>query len=464
MVASQERAFQNAIAFLNSRMRTARPQHPGSTQLPVTSLPSTNPTFRGTPPIQGMREWLRKLGHTNDQIDSLNVIHIAGTKGKGTTCTFIENFLREHGKRTGFPRKTGLYTGPHLVDIRERIRINFAPVSKDTFSQNLAEVREALGLEEQGPGPRYLQILALTSYHTFIKEKVDVAIYETHHGGEYDATNCVENPVITGITSIGMDHIASLGPSITDIAWHKAGIIKPGAAAFTAEQKESVAQEIKARANEKNVDLEVVASDPTLPGDFPSECQRLNASLALRISNKFLNKKHPDSASILSESDIARVIENFTWPGRFQLIERDAVSWYIDGAHNELSMPQVAGWFNNNVKPVSPNARRVLIFAQKEGQRDGLEVVKALAESLVSPVEHVIFTPHSASAADIARIDTYCQCWAELRPEAKITRMVDPKEALRLGSKLASEADSADVLVTGSLYLVGEAIQYLGEA
>lgn len=305
-----------------------------------------------------------------------------------------------------------------MVDIRERIRINFAPISKDTFAQNLAEVREALALEEQGPGPRYLQILALTSYHTFIKEKVDVAIYETHHGGEYDATNCVENPLITGITSIGMDHIDSLGPSIRDIAWHKAGILKPGAAAFTVEQEESVAHEIKARANEKNVDLEVVASDPTLPGDFPSDCQRLNASLALRISNKFLNKKHPDSSSILSASDIATVIQNFKWPGRFQLIQRDTVSWYIDGAHNELSMPQVANWFNNNVEPVyvnrsitslfrlsltylfysSPNARRVLIFAQKEGQRDGLEVVKALAKSLVSPIEHVIFTPHSASA------------------------------------------------------------------
>lgn len=213
-------------------------------------------------------------------------------------------------------------------------------------------MREALGLEEQGPGPRYLQILALLSYHTFIKEKVDVAIYETHHGGEYDATNTIENPIVTGITSIGMDHISSLGPTIKDIAWHKAGILKPGAAAFTVEQDEAVTEEILARAKSKGVDVQVVASDPTLPGDFPSECQRLNATLALAISNKFLSKKHPDSSGTISESNIATVIENFKWPGRFQLIQRDAVSWYIDGAHNELSMPQVASWFNKNVKQV----------------------------------------------------------------------------------------------------------------
>jgi folylpolyglutamate synthase len=155
-----------------------------------------------------------------------------------------------------------------LIETNERIRINFNPLPRDVFAQNVFEVRDGLSLQQpDGPGPRYLQLLALISYHTFLKEQVDVAIYETHHGGQYDATNVVQHPIVTAVTSIGMDHIRELGPSIENIAWHKAGIFKAGTPGFSLPQKPEVAQVLKDRAAEKDVELTFVGVDRNLPGD-----------------------------------------------------------------------------------------------------------------------------------------------------------------------------------------------------
>jgi len=174
-----------------------------------------------------------------ENLNSLNIIHIAGTKGKGSTCMFVGSFLIAHGNATGYPRKTGLYTSPHIRTVRERILINNKPIPEELFARRFFEIWDRLATQssESLDVPRYLQLLALMSFHVFIQEEVDVAICETHLGVEYDATNIVRNPVVTGITTIGMDHVKLLGPSIEDIAWHKAGIFKPGSLAFSTFQE-----------------------------------------------------------------------------------------------------------------------------------------------------------------------------------------------------------------------------------
>lgn len=253
-----------------------------------------------------------------------------------------------YGERHGFPRKTGLYTSPHLIETTERIRINFKPLPKDIFAQNVFEVRDGLSFRQpDDPGPRYLQLLALVSYHTFLKEQVDVAIYETHHGGQYDATNVVQHPVVTAITSIGMDHVRELGPSIENIAWHKAGIFKPGALAFSVPQEAGVAQVLRDRAAEKGVALKFVEPDPELPVDLRVETQLLNASLAREISIAFLELKRPVLSPCLTPQDIADGIRRFHWPGRFQIVPKGKYSWCLDGAHNELSIGEAATWFRH---------------------------------------------------------------------------------------------------------------------
>lgn len=155
---------------------------------------------------------------------------------------FTAFFFLIHVKTSGYPQKIELYTSPHIKSIREKICINGEPISKELFTRSFFEVWDKL------PNcttplldiPRYLQLLTFTSYHVFIMENVDVAIYETHLGGEFDATNVVRNPIITAVTSIAMDHVKLLGPTLKKIAWHKAGIFKLGSMAFLSFQLPAV--------------------------------------------------------------------------------------------------------------------------------------------------------------------------------------------------------------------------------
>ena len=282
----------------------------------------------------------------------MNIVHVAGTKGKGSTCAFTESFLRVHGKWSGFPRRTGLYTSPHLISPEERIRINFKPISKELFAKYFFEVYDGLwqrfSQEELKNAPRYLQLFALVSFHTFIREQVDAAIYETHHGGEYDATNVIQKPVVTTITTLGMDHVAQLGPSLENIAWHKAGIFKSGASAFSTVQEPAAARVLEDRAAEKRVSLKFIEADPVLPANvlqLKTEVQRVNCSLALATANAFLQQKAPEEQQILTPCDIVQGIEQFCWPGRFHLIIDENRQWFLDGAHNEMSIARAAYWF-----------------------------------------------------------------------------------------------------------------------
>ncbi|KAI9746053.1 MAG: hypothetical protein M1818_000734 [Claussenomyces sp. TS43310] len=303
-----------------------------------------------------MAEWLKLMGHSVDDLDSLNVIHVAGTKGKGSTCAFAASLLKVQGDQNGYPRKIGLYTSPHMKDIRERIRINGEPISKERFATRFFEIWDRLP-DHATPIldiPRYLQILALLSFHVFIEEKVDVAIYETHAGGEFDATNIVRRPIVTAITPIAMDHVRLLGPTIQKIAWHKGGILKSGSVAFSSLQEEAVSTVLRQRAAEKGVVLEFVDIDPALPNDMPPlkpKLQKTNCSLALAVVRAWLSIKGPKWQKSL-EGNIARGIEQYSWPGRFQQINDGNCRWFLDGAHNELSLPYAVEWFAETVREI----------------------------------------------------------------------------------------------------------------
>ena len=174
----------------------------------------------------------------NAVIDNLRVIHIAGSKGKGSTCAFAEALLRVRQERSGFPCKYGLYISPSLHKETERIRVNSTQISEQRFAENVFEVWERLRSKDQELNvlPKFLQLLLLVCIHIFIKEDVSVAIIETHQWGQYDTINIFNRPVATGITSLGIDHVAQLGPTISDIAWHKAGILRPETPAFSSSQ------------------------------------------------------------------------------------------------------------------------------------------------------------------------------------------------------------------------------------
>lgn len=196
--------------------------------------------------------------------------------------------------------------------------------------------------------PRYLQLFTLVSFHAFIKEGVEAAVFETHHGGEYDATNVIEHPVATVITTLGMDHIQQLGPTIKDIAWHKSGIFKRGAYAFSSPQEPSAADILRNRASEKGINIQFIGNDPELPVHVPQlkpDVQRTNCSVALAAARCLLRDRAPKNTPLLSDVDISQAISQFTWPGRFQIIVDGVLSWFLDGAHNEMSVIKAAEWF-----------------------------------------------------------------------------------------------------------------------
>ena len=161
-------------------------------------------------------------------LDRLSVIHVAGSKGKGSVCTLTDAILREHNI------KTGLFTSPHLVSVTERIKLRGSSISKQLFNDYFWEVYDALqGKKDNDLDlPSYFKFLQIMAFYIFVKENVEVAIVEVGIGGEYDSTNIIKNTEIVGITSLQLEHTQLLGETLDEIAWQKAGIIKENSHVF----------------------------------------------------------------------------------------------------------------------------------------------------------------------------------------------------------------------------------------
>ena len=153
---------------------------------------------------------------------------------------------------------------------------------------------------------------------------------------------------------IGMDHVEQLGPSIENIAWHKSGIFKPHTPAFTVPQEPSVMQMMEQRAIEKNANLTIVDTDNLLLNDalvLRQSVQRTNASLAAALSRSLLRRRATGGSHNLTQQDIQSGLDNFFWLGRFQQINEGPHQWFLDGAHNESSIPHAAHWFADMTSP-----------------------------------------------------------------------------------------------------------------
>jgi folylpolyglutamate synthase len=174
----------------------------------------------------------------NINVSELSVVHVAGTKGKGSTCTMVESILRKEGYRTG------LYMSPHIVDVRERIRVLGKLLSKEEFTRYFWTVYTALH-ESGDPMPGYFRFLTCLAFYIFSKSDLDVIVLEVGLGGRLDATNIVPKPVVCGVSSLGLDHTNVLGNTIEEIAMEKAGIFKKGVPVVTVEQKPEAMEKLQ---------------------------------------------------------------------------------------------------------------------------------------------------------------------------------------------------------------------------
>lgn len=335
----------------------------------------------------------------------------------------------------------------------------------------------SLGSVSLAPGvktPGFLQMMAIVSFHTFITEGVDIVICEAHHGGQFDATNFIDHPVITALTKIGMDHVENLGGSIRNIAWHKSGIFKKGALALSVPQVPEADDEIKRRAREKGVELTpfVEVGDPK---GVPLE-QRENCTLATQIAYRFLKQ----SGHLLDGRDVEAGIKACYWPGRFEVVNHSNLTWYLDGAHNETSMEVVAKWYDRIAEAryvfdaiideksnkTTSSSPRVLIFAHfsPKRTRDWKKILETLGKCLQAPIHHVIFVNRIEFDDHFTTpegwLEDYAQFWRDNWAPDSI-RMADRvRDGIQQALDLAKEnGNGAQILVTGSLYLVEAALE-----
>lgn len=368
--------------------------------------------------VREMRAYLARVGHTPRDLDRLNIVHVAGTKGKGSTCAFVDSVLSRYrqkgGPAAGVPHKVGLFTSPHLIAVRERIRIDSSPISEELFAKYFFQVWDKLeangdvAADAAAPGskPIYSRYLTLMSYHVFLSEGVDAAVYETGIGGEYDATNVVERPVASGISTLGIDHVYVLGGTIDKIAWHKAGIMKTGSPAFTIEQVPEAAEVLKRRAVEKKVDLKVLDIDPRLAGVNirpDATFQKKNATLGIALAETVMKKLDPSFSSNPEAlpQEFIDGLEQVIWRGRCEVKDEDSVIWHVDGAHTVDSLKMAARWFVGECANRADGGPKVLVFNQ-QGRTEAVDFLDGLYNTVKNSekgFEHVIFCTNVTYAA-----------------------------------------------------------------
>lgn len=361
--------------------------------------------------IPEMVDWTRKAGYDVEDFAKrgLRCVHVAGTKGKGSVCAMTENILlqyrrqdRVRGKAKGLG-KIGLYTSPHLVTVRERIRIDGAPISESLFTHcffdlwNRFSHTEAISnpshLNPLSPDnkPGYFRFLTLLALHTFMEEGVETAIVECGIGGEYDSTNILppEAVTVSAITRLGIDHTGMLGNTIDRIAWHKAGIMKTDVPAYTVDQVPEAQAVLRSRAIQKGVELNILKRHPLLEsgqvklgleGDF----QKDNASLAIAVAASHLRSLEvtEDVPSIETSTSqdlppqFTKGLETVKWPGRCEVRKEGNIEWFIDGAHTIDSIEATALWFKDKLAEAFtedyPPTATMLIFNQQERDADSL--------------------------------------------------------------------------------------------
>jgi folylpolyglutamate synthase len=283
---------------------------------------------------------------------------VAGTKGKGTVCLYISQMLAEHQRITGYPKKFGCLTSPHILDIRERILINNEKIPKSLFSHRIRLLDTKIQSLSNQPDlktpsrPRSPSFMSLLGIDIFMDkaEKYDVAILETGMGGEMDSTNVFPHPVATGITSIGLDHVHVLGNTVEKIAWHKAGIFKSGSIAGTVVQDQAVLNVLRQRAEEKRIagelqvitDRRVVELGVKVYPDMPY--QRSNLALAIFLTETLLKSENPNFSVT---ANIARSVQDVVLLGRSQVVEDGNNTWFISSAVNDISLKEALSWFKS---------------------------------------------------------------------------------------------------------------------
>lgn len=367
-----------------------------------------------------------QIAHGLEGAAPWKVIHVAGTNGKGSVCAMIDSILRAQEYRTG------LFTSPHLVTFRERIRVNGEMISEDAVASGLTAIRVLIA--DWNPHPTFFEVATALALKHFAETKIDFVILETGLGGRLDATNAIQSNVSV-ITEIDFDHERWLGHSLGEIAAEKAGIIKPKVPVVSAAQRPEAEEVIRARAAEREAPIEfVTASYDETPIALAGSHQKQNAALAIAT----LRAGKID----IDKSATARGLANVNWPARFQRWDDRTV---IDGAHN----PGAARVLAETWREVFGDHRATLILAVLSDKD-----LRGICEAL-TPISDYVLLPkirseRAALPEDLAR------ALSAIAPSLPYSVIASIDEALAL-----ARSKPNPILITGSLHFAGEVLAHL---
>jgi dihydrofolate synthase/folylpolyglutamate synthase len=357
---------------------------------------------------------------------TFKVVHVAGTNGKGSVCAMIDSICRAQRCRTG------LFTSPHLVTFRERIRVNGEMISEDAIADGLTTIRNLVA--NWDPHPTFFEVVTALALKHFSDTRVEIVILETGLGGRLDATNAVQSNVSV-ITPIDFDHEQWLGKTIPEIATEKAGIIKSGVPVVSACQRAEAEEVIHARAAKCGAPLQFVTKpyDKT-PIALVGSHQKQNAALAVAALR---------AAKIdVDNSAIAQGLAAIDWPGRFQRWDMRTI---IDGAHNPAAAQLVAQTWRD----IFGDQRATLILAILADKN-----LRAICEALVPISDFVLFpkirSERAATPEELAKV------LANITPSLPYSIIPSVAQALAL-----ARAKPNPILITGSLHFAGEVIAHL---
>lgn len=427
----------------------------------------STPRFTKKSTMEQTKAFLHRLG---DPDKELRIIHVAGTNGKGSVCAYMDSVLRA----AGF--KTALFTSPHLVDIRERFRIDGEMISKERFLQAFRQIldmvfqQEDLGLPDDRPfyHPTYFEFLFFIGMIFFEEERPDYCILETGLGGRLDATNSAECKELAVITRISLDHVEYLGDTVGKIAGEKAGIMQNGAPAVywdtcpeTTEVFEKKAAELGISAvpvsekdvsfinfNRKNIDFSLRSSyynNISLTLNTIAAYQVENAALAVRAI-ELLRTGNLNGGKTITAENIKKGIADCFWAGR---MEEVLPGVFVDGAHNEDGIRA----FLETVAMDGHEGARTLLFAVVKDKDYERMAEKIVLSGLFRKIVIAGMRTKRDAGPDVLRelFGRYPDCRLESCENA----------ALALEGLLRGRSAGERIYAAGSLYLAGEIKEFL---
>lgn len=393
------------------------------------------------PGLERITELLEKLGNPQDR---LKYVHIAGTNGKGSCAAMMASVLKAAGYRTG------LYTSPYLFRFNERMQINGEQIEDEEVAALVDRLKPLADAMENKPTE--FEMMTAAAFLWFAEKECDIVVLEVGLGGRFDATNVIKAPEVAVIMNIGLDHTAILGDTVEQIAWEKAGILKPGCSCVLYQQQESVQAVIAAECEKLGAALHVA--------DFGA----IQCEFNVLEGQVFTYKQDPYAIALLGEhqqKNAAVVIEAAqvlrsrgwqieqdqlehglyatAWPARFEVLSDDPY-FVVDGGHN----PQCAETVVANLKTYFPDQHRVILIGVL-ADKDYPELTKILNEAAD---EYICVTPDSPRALSAEALAEHLKAYGK-----PVLACADVPEAVHAAALAAGETGM--VCAVGSLYMAG---------